>query len=202
MHTYVAESIGTFILSLAVLLSLAHTPPLMMAPVVAALVVGVFVYTIGSLSGAHLNPAVTVAAFTLRKITPTDALGYIIGQSIGAAFAFFLVTLGLGLEIEVARQNSFMVLVAEAVGTFILTFGIGAVMFGKVTTSASGLVIGGSLLLGILVAVGMGSVGILNPAVAFAIGSFNALYIFGPIIGGVLGMWTYRILTAEMKETY
>ena len=54
--------------------------------------------------------------------------------------------------------------------------------------------VGGSLLLGITVAVLLGSNGMLNPAVAFGTGSFGIMYVLGPVIGAVLGMQAYKRL--------
>lgn len=198
MHKYVAEAIGTFSLSLAVLAALSATLPVP-AAILAALVVGLFVYTVGPVSGCHLNPAVTVAALSLKLLKPRDAALYIVAQALGAGVAFFLASMLFdALPQSNGNMNDFAILFAEALGAFFLTFGIGSVAFGKVPASASGLVIGSSLLVGIMIASSAGSLGILNPAVAFALGSFNALYLFGPIVGAVMGMWAYRILTAPL----
>ena len=56
---YLAEFLGTFTLSLVVLLSLLGSFPIAV-PVAAALTLGLFVYSIGHISGAHLNPVVTL----------------------------------------------------------------------------------------------------------------------------------------------
>ena len=93
--------------------------------------------------------------------------------------------------------DSFRVLAAEAIGTAFFTFGIAAVVFGKVYNGASGVVIGGSLLLGITFAALLGSNGVLNPAVAFGIGSFSLMYVLGPIIGSVIGMNAYKYLKKD-----
>lgn len=200
MHKYFAEAVGTFALSLAVLTAL-HSALPVPAAILAALTVGIFVYAIGPISGCHINPAVTVAALSLRLIKARDAAGYVIAQALGATVAFFTASLAFGAMPDGAGAvNDFSVLVAEILGTFFLTFGIAAVIFNKVPHAASGLTIGGSLLLGVMIASGMGSLGILNPAVAFALGEFNALYLFGPLLGGVLGMWAYRILTASLDN--
>jgi glycerol uptake facilitator-like aquaporin len=81
---------------------------------------------------------------------------------------------------------------AEALGAFFFSFGIAAVVFGKVSDQMSGFVIGGSLLLGILIAVFSGSMGILNPAVAFALNAVSVMYVLGPIAGALIGFSTYR----------
>ena len=86
---------------------------------------------------------------------------------------------------------------AEALGAFFFAFGIAAVVYGKVSDHMSGLVIGGSLLLGILMASFSGSAGILNPAVAFALNSLSAVYILGPVVGAVVGFNAYRWLVGQ-----
>jgi hypothetical protein len=58
----------------------------------------------------------------------------------------------------------------------------------------SGIVIGGSLLLGITLAAGLGSAGIVNPAVALALGSLNLSYALGSIAGAMLGFNFYKYL--------
>ncbi len=67
-------------------------------------------------------------------------------------------------------------------------------VYGKTPSGLSGVVVGGSLLLGIAIAAGFGSNGVLNPAVAFGIGSFGLMYIAGPILGAVCGMQAYKRL--------
>jgi glycerol uptake facilitator-like aquaporin len=87
------------------------------------------------------------------------------------------------------------IFVAEALGAFFFNFGIAAVVYGKAKEQMSGLVVGGSLLLGVLVAVLSGASGILNPAVALALNSFTILYVLAPIVGAVIGFQVYRLLS-------
>ena len=87
--------------------------------------------------------------------------------------------------------------IAELIGTFFFTFGIASVVYGKVSSQFSGLLVGGSLLLGITFASLIGSNGVLNPAVAFGIESFGLMYVLGPILGSVLGMQVYKYLVSE-----
>ncbi len=193
MKKYIAEAVGAFTLTLVIALSLAGTFPVA-TPVLAALVLGLFVLTIGTISGAHINPAVTIGAFSIRKIEGRDALMYIIAQVIGAGVAMFAISSTVGVA-YLTVTNSLPVFLAELVGAFFFTFGIASVLCGNVSKDASGLVIGGSLLLGISIAALFGSNGILNPAVAFGIGSLNLSYILGPIAGSILGMQMYRYIS-------
>ncbi|MDD5318475.1 MAG: hypothetical protein PHF79_01465, partial [Candidatus Pacebacteria bacterium] len=86
---------------------------------------------------------------------------------------------------------------AEAIGAFFFSFGIASVVYGKANTMMSGIVIGASLFMGTLIASLLGSNGVLNPAVAFSIYSFNAMYILGPVVGSLVGFWTYTLLSEK-----
>lgn len=191
MKAYLTEALGTFALALVVALSLRGAFPVP-TPVLAGLVLGLFVYSIGHISGTHINPAVTIGAWSIGKIKPVDALCYIIAQFIGAAFAWYLAEKGVGTAPTLVVVDSVRIIFAEALGTFFFTFGIASAVYGKVSADLSGLVVGGSLLLGITIAALLGSNGVLNPAVAFGIGSFNLMYAIGPIIGSLLGMNVYK----------
>ncbi len=189
---YLAEALGTFTLTFVVWLSVAFSMPFP-TPVMAALTLGLFVYTVGGLSGTHINPAVTIAMLSIERIKLLDAFFYIVAQFAGAALAMLLGGALSGQAVSIPHENLLVVGVAEAMGAFILTFGIAAVVEKKVDALASGIVIGGSLLLGIYLAVPFSN-GILNPAVAFGVRSFGAMYILGPIVGAVAGAWAVRFL--------
>lgn len=84
--------------------------------------------------------------------------------------------------------------IAEVLGTALFTFGIAAVVTEAVPALLSGIVVGGSLLLGILVSSLGGSLGILNPAVAFALHTPSFTAIWAPIIGSIIGFYGYQYL--------
>lgn len=188
---YVAEMLATFTLTLALSLSLMFAFPFATA-LIAALVVGVFVYTIGPLSGAHINPAVTLGMWTIQKIETKDALLYVAAQLIGAGIATLFV-LSMTATIPMIGAESPQIILGEAIGAFLLTFGVAAVASGKITQGSGGLVVGGSLLIGILIASPL-SGGIVNPAVAFGLGAASVSYTLGPLLGGALGAVMYRYL--------
>ena len=69
LRIYAAEMVASFILTLSVILSVtASGPESFSTPIVAGLVVALFVYTIGSVSGAHINPAVTVGLYSINLL--------------------------------------------------------------------------------------------------------------------------------------
>jgi glycerol uptake facilitator-like aquaporin len=192
MKKYVAEILGTFILTLTVLLSISGAFPVP-TPVLAALAVGIGVYTMGNISGAHFNPAITLGVLAVSKISSRDAIMYICSQLLGAAAASELARRVVEIPVlDIVESN--LIMLAELLGTLILAFGIASVVFGKVSQGASGLTIGGSLLLGVSIAA-VASNGVLNPAVALGIGSFSFSYLIGPIAGAVLGMLLYKNMT-------
>ena len=186
MKKYIAEALGTGTLALVVGLSLSGDFPVS-TPVLAALVLGLFVYSVGHVSGTHINPAVTIGLWSIEKINTTEAGKYIIAQLLGAGAAMLLLqNLMMGETMMIG--GDFSTGLAEAMGAFFFTFGIASVVYGRAASNFSGMVVGGSLLLGITVAALMGSNGVINPAVALGIGSFGTMYILGPIVGAVLGM--------------
>lgn len=198
-NKYIAEFVGTFALSFVVLAAVSQVLPLPMAiPVIAGLTLGLFVYTIGGVSGAHINPAVTIGLWSVRKINNAETVAYLLAQIFAAAVAIVLArTLGMATPEAVPLPFISALFFAEALGAFFFAFGIAAVVYGRVSDQMSGLVIGGSLTLGILIASFAGSAGILNPAVAFALNAVSIMYVFGPILGAVVGFHAYRYLTNQ-----
>lgn len=192
MKKYVAETLGTCALASIVGLSIAGTFPVP-TPLLAALTLSLFVYSMGHISGTHINPAVTIGAWSIGKIGNQEAFKYLLSQILGALLA--AVFLILAVEVPTLPvSDSTMIGFAEMLGSFFFTFGIASVIYGKVPKDFSGVVVGGSLLMGVSLAALLGSNGILNPAVAYSIGSFGVMYVLGPIIGAVLGMNAYKHL--------
>ncbi len=192
MKKYIAEALGTGTLTFVVGLSIAGTFPVP-TPVLAALVLGLFVYSIGHISGCHINPAVTLGALSIKKIKLNDALYYFVAQVMGAGVAYLLLQ-NLVTMPELVISGSVLTGGAEFLGTFFFTFGIASVIYGKTPSALSGIVIGGSLLLGITISALLGANGILNPAVALGIGSFGLMYLVAPLLGSLAGMQAYKYL--------
>lgn len=192
MKKYIAEFIGTFVLVLAVSCSLAGTFPVP-TPVIAGLALGYGVYALGGISGAHFNPAITIGALCVRKIYLKDAILYLCAQIVGAAVAAALAK-HMAAVPELPVVDNTMVIIGEILGTFVFAFGVAAAVHGKLSQGASGLAVGGSLLLGISMAA-KASNGVLNPAVALGIGSVSVSYLIGPVIGAILAMVLYRFIS-------
>ncbi len=194
-RAYLAELIGTFLLAFVVRLSLVTAFPLA-TPVLAGVTLMLIVFMIAPISGAHVNPAVTLGLLSIRKISVQDAALYIVAQLIGAAIALVLAPVFVSAPLAINSSSLPIIFLAEMAGAAIFLFGISAVVWKKAPESMSGVTIGGSLLLGILVASTAGN-GILNPAVALTLSSFTWAYILGPIVGAVAGVWLFRAVAGK-----
>jgi glycerol uptake facilitator-like aquaporin len=195
----VAEILGTGVLT-AVVLAVGRSPiglPYFVA-LAAGLTLMLMVLTVGPSSGAHLNPAVTLGLWTVRKINTLQALLYVAAQFLGAVLAWRLYTYLINGPVKniAGKDFSWQVLVAELVGTLVFTFGVAAAVYQRYEGGRLAATIGGSFLLGILVA-SAASNGMLNPAVALGAQSWSKAYVFGPLVGSVLGMNLYLALFAS-----
>ena len=199
MKKYIAEIFGTFGLTLVVIASVSTRFFPVPTTILAGVTLGLFVYTVGHISGCHINPAVTIGAWSIRKIKSHEAIAYIICQFVGAGLAMLIAgaLLNLGPVAHLAIKDTLAVGLAEMIGTVFFTFGIASVIYGKAPSIMSGIVIGGSLFLGAAIASLLGSSGIVNPAVALGVRSLNWMYLIGPRFGSVIGMNLYQLLESS-----
>ncbi len=190
-----AELLGTFVLSLSVGLSIIH-PGSVPTPVIAGLTLLLLVYVIGPVSGCHLNPAVTIGFWSVKKLDVTQAVQYVVAQFVGALAAMAVLVSVNGSMLSMNAAATPGVWIAEALGAFILVLGIAGVVYGKVPGEASGITIGMALLVGVLAA-SAGSNGVLNPAVSVGINSLSGAYLLAPIIGACAAAQLYRWLSGQ-----
>jgi aquaporin Z len=192
-----AEFIGTFTLVMVVLSLTQRTGFPYFVAVMAGTVLAVMTLAVGSVSGAHLNPAVTIGLWTQRRIDTVKAIVYIATQLLAGLVALTLAEYLLDSPLKNIAGEKFepRVFVAELVGTIIFTFGIAAVVSQGFKGFKKAFGIGASLSLGILTAT-LASNGVLNPAVALGIQSWSLAYVVGPILGSIIGMGLYSLLFA------
>jgi len=226
-QAYTAEFIGTFALVFFGSVSVTIFIPVLGVGAPAASFIGIalahgiilmaMVYAIGSISGCHINPAITITAVALRKLDVDDGVGYIIAQVLGATVAGLahelilpgngaLTNFGLTAPTPAIGQNDAVAVVVEMIITFFLMFSVYAVLYtDKVPAGASGLLIGMTLTADILIA-GPLTGGAANPAralgPAIASGSFGSLWVYwvGPIIGALLAGFVYQYLLTTKKK--
>lgn len=187
----VAEFIGTFLLTTGVGVTIGIPGSGIPTAIMAGLILGTMVYTIGAISGAHINPAVTVALLSVGKIKVPAAASYILSQLLGGGLALLLQMYHFPFTLDQTVENVALTASGEMLGAFILVWGICSVVYGKVQDGASGLTIGSSLTIGAIIA-SIGSYGVLNPAVALGLGIFNPVYLVAPFVGGILAAQMYR----------
>ncbi len=194
----VAELIGTFLLTFAVL-SVSKSPigiPYFVA-LGAGLTLAIIVLAIGSTSGAHINPAVTLGLWSVKKIGTLKGILYIVSQFIGAILAWKLYTYFINSTIPSIGSKSldWRVFLAEMIGVIVFTFGISSAVYQKYEGGKLAFTIGGSLFLGALVATAISN-GVLNPAVALGIQSWGVEYFVAPLVGGIIGVNLYAMMFA------
>ena len=181
-----AELVGTFALAFSGLISIHYADVPIPAPALAGLTLGILVHLLGPVSGCLLNPAVTVAIWSIGKLHTRDVGAFIVAQFAGAGLALGLGNVLFADPIPLPVDASAGTGVAEMLGAGLLAFTIAAVFMDRIPTRLTGAVIGGTLVVGIAWAA-HGSNGVLNPAVAFGIGSFSLPYVWGPVVGALLG---------------
>ncbi len=164
-----AELVGTFFLTLAALVA--------GTPYAEALTLGVFVYVFGAISGSHLNPAVTIALAAARRLPAGRAVGYLVAQGGGAALARLMAP-HVGPLAQAATSGA---PAGEFLGVAPLLLAVLAVADQFTPAASSGVVIGAGLLAGLLT-----SKGILNPAIALAMGQDYSAALWAPVLGGLV----------------
>jgi aquaporin TIP len=204
MRDGVAEFIGTFMLifvGAGSVTILGQNPPAAVNVVVAALAHGLIlaaiVATYGHISGAHVNPAITLALLVGRQINVTRAVIYWIAQFLGGIVAAYVLRFifpgvtNLGQTVPAAGISGIQVIVIEGLLTFFLASTVyQTAVYGKlgnVAGIAIGFTLGASILFG-----GPLTGASLNPArtvgPAIASGDFNAIifYLIGIFGGGAV----------------
>lgn len=195
LRKYFAEYIGTFFLALIVSSSIIFGFAIA-TPTLAAIMLAFFVYTIGSISGCHINPAVTIGLLSIKQIRLKEALNYIIAQLLGATSALLLARY-FNASPDIAVSGELPIFIAEFLGTLLLAFGVASVVYKQVEATLSGLVIGIALFMGLAVASTLGSAAFLNPAVMIALTISSPVYLLAQVLGSVFGFRLYKGLFSK-----
>ena len=214
---YVAEFIGTFVLVLfacgTAAVSGCDPNHKNVAYFITALAFGLVIvamaYSIGNISGCHINPAVSIAMLLNDKLSVKDFIGYIVAQFAGAIAGaaalkgFIGENYGLGQN-GLFENDAVKSLAIEVVLTFVFVIAILGVTSKIENSSVAGIVIG--LTLTVVHIFGIHFTGTsVNPARSFGPALFvggNALadvwvFIAAPLVGGVLAALVYKFLASK-----
>jgi len=208
VNKYLVEFIGTFFLVLTIGLVVLEPGAGAMAPIAIGSVLMVMVYAGGHISGAHYNPAVTLAVWMRGRCPMEDVLPYVVAQLLGSgAAAAVVLFMKSNPPVQAANPDILRALLAEFLFTFALCFVILNVATAKKTSGNSyfGLAIGFTVLAGAY-AVGAVSGGAFNPAVAVGItvlglSSIGHIWIFlvGNFAGGAIAAMAFRVINPDDK---
>lgn len=227
MKKYLAEMVGTMVLVLmgcGVAVSLGCDPTVNIPAVVGtAMAFGLSVvamaYTIGGISGCHINPAITLGVFLSGRMSAKDCGMYmifqVIGAIIGSAILYVLTSSSDGSIVGTGAndlQTGVTVmggLIAEIVFTFVFVLVVlGATSkTNGATNNFAGLAIGLALVLVHLVCIRYTGTSV-NPARSFGPALFQGgsamvnlwIFIVGPFIGGALASVVWRVIAPAEKD--
>ncbi|MBE6663298.1 MAG: aquaporin [Ruminococcaceae bacterium] len=229
MKKYIAEFIGTFVLvtlacGVAVVVGCGTAGGVVATSLAFGLVIVAMAYSVGNISGCHINPAVSLAMLITKKITGKEFLFYVISQFLGAtagalvlgAFTKQFENLG-GNVAQATLVNAygdvgslFIALLVEVVLTFVFVFAILGVTSKTENSTVTGVVIGLTLTLVHLLGIGLTGTSV-NPARSFGpallqafAGNTDALaqiwiFIVGPLVGAAIAAFVHMALTKEKK---
>lgn len=211
---FVAEMIGTFMLT-AVVIAVSGQQLFVMFALIAIVLV------IGHLSGAHVNPAITFGAWITRQVSGIRAIGYVIAQFVGAMLAVVSLSALLGGVPEqmgmtgqpqaaelftaspLVEGKEWYAFFAELLGATLFGFAVAAAFKHKEQMAAA-FSVGGGLFIGLLVG---GATVVLNPAIALAIEALNfenvmptVVFAVATLIGGALGFLFYKLIRTETDK--
>lgn len=216
---YLSEFIGTFVLVLFACGIAGQTcntdasigSGYLITALAFGLVIVAMAYSIGNISGCHINPAVSIAMLAAKKMSLKDFIGYIIAQFAGAiAGAAVLNAIvkdptKLGCNGLVNGNDIWLSFIIEVILTFVFVIAILGVTSKKEMGSVAGLVIGASLTLVHLLGIPFTGTSV-NPARSFGpaliAGNLSNIWVFllAPLAGGILAAVVYSFLSSKKEE--
>ena len=214
---YLAEFIGTFVLvffacGTAAVVKCDELAGYLATALAFGLVIVAMAYSIGNVSGCHINPAVSIAMLVSGKLSLKDFIGYVIAQFAGATAGAAALMAFAGKESGLGTNALFegkivASLVIEVILTFVFVLAILGVTSKVQNGAVAGIVIGLSLTLVHLLGIHFTGTSV-NPARSFGPALFvggDALscvwvFIVAPLVGGVLAALVYKFLDSEKAE--
>lgn len=215
MKKYYAEIIGTFALVFcgtgAIIIN-QESAGVITHPGIAftfGLIVMVMIYALGPISGAHLNPAVTIAFTVAKRFPLKEVFPYVLSQAVGAFAAsatlrfLFVKNEFLGSTIPAGTELQSFVL--EVILTFFLMLVIINVATGSREQGMfAGLAIGSTVLLeamfaGPICGASMNPIRSISPAIVSGHVEHLWIYIAAPILGAALAILVWRVIKTEVS---
>ena len=218
LRKYVAELIGTFVLvffgcgtACVVGCDAAIGSGYILTALAFGLVIVAMAYSIGNVSGSHINPAVSLAMLINGKLTLKDFLFYVCSQTVGAVLgalllgAFVGVDSGLGAN-AIYNNNVALSIAIEVILTFVFVIAILGVTSKTENSSVAGLVIGLTLVLVHILGIGFTGTSVnparsIGPALIAGGKAATELWIFivAPLLGSAVAALLYRFLDPVKK---
>ncbi len=216
---YIAEFIGTFVLVLfacgtaaVVGCSAENGTGYLLTALAFGLVIVAMAYSIGNVSGCHINPAVSIAMLVSGKLSVKDFIGYVVAQfagaTAGAAVLMALVGKDSGLGANALYNDSIgLSILVEIILTFVFVIAILGVTSKVENGAVAGIVIGLTLTLVHILGISFTGTSV-NPARSFGpailVGgdALSSVWVFivAPLIGGVLAALVYKFLDGKKAE--
>lgn len=203
MKKYLTELIGTFFLVLLIGCTVVGGAPGVIPPLAIGAGLMAIIYAGGHVSGAHYNPAITVAFYLRGRLEAKEVPGYIGAQLVGAVLAALAVGfLKPGAEVSAMELAVAPAFVAELLCTFLLAYVILNVATAKATAGNAyfGLAIGMTVM-SCAFAVGSISGCALNPAVAISLAMMGLarwsnlwVYLAADFVGAAVAALAFRAM--------
>ena len=199
------ECIGTFFLVLTIGLCVFSMGDGVIAPLAIGFCLMVMVYAGGHVSGAHYNPAVSIAAAIRGALSWKDLVPYWVSQLVGASVAAIIVKQLVYVEAGEPNFDLCKLIVAELLFTFALCYVVLHVATSKDNENNSfyGLAIGSTVMVGAFATAGL-CLGAFNPAVAVGLSvmGFTCCKLIGitvlvNLIAGILAGLAYKITSND-----
>ena len=216
IRKYVAELIGTFVLvflacgtAAVVGCDAVNGAGYLLTALAFGLVIVAMAYSIGNVSGCHINPAVSIAMLVSGKMSVKDFIGYVVAQFVGATAGAGALAAFVGKQSGLGANGLYngsvgSSIVIEIILTFIFVLAILGVTSKKEYSSVAGLVIGFALTLVHILGISFTGTSV-NPARSFGPALFVGgealknvwVFIVAPLAGGILAALVWRFLDAK-----
>lgn len=222
MKKYIAEFIGTFVLTFMGCGAAVFTGNVLTIAVAFGLSIVAMAYSIGSISGCHINPAVSIAMFLNKKLSQDDLIFYVIAQVAGAIVGGAMLKL-IGALTENSKSfdnvgangfdkfsgiglNAGGALIVEVILTCIFVYVILAVTSKAEYSNIAGIIIGLTLTFVHIVGINLTGTSV-NPARSIGAALFSGtdalaqvwVFIIAPVVGAVAAAYLFKFLHSDAQ---